>query len=126
MGRCHHRARCYVQLLPSGPNHSSNGHFTKPVAIVIFIATKGHSSDGTILKFSPTSPTRTHAHRLLNTWQSKVFKDHKHSCTGPQGGRWYTYMRVRMCANGHVVYWRKEHPMENVLLSIFFMQNKRN
>jgi hypothetical protein len=40
--------------------------FTEPVATVIFIATKGHSSDDTILKFSPTLPNRTHAHQLLN------------------------------------------------------------
>jgi hypothetical protein len=39
--------------------------FTALVATVIFIAI--HSSDGTILKFSPTSSTRTHAHQLLNT-----------------------------------------------------------
>jgi hypothetical protein len=53
--------------------------FTEHVATVIFIATKGHSSDDTVLKFSPTLPTRTHAHQLLNTRQSKVFKDLKHS-----------------------------------------------
>jgi hypothetical protein len=37
------------------------------VATVIFIATKGHSSNDTILKFSLTLPTRTHVHQLLNT-----------------------------------------------------------
>jgi hypothetical protein len=41
--------------------------FTVPVATVIFIATKGHSSDNTVLKFSPTSSIRTHDHQLLNT-----------------------------------------------------------
>jgi hypothetical protein len=25
MGQCGHHARCYVQSLPSGPDHSSNG-----------------------------------------------------------------------------------------------------
>jgi hypothetical protein len=53
--------------------------FTKSVATVVFIATKGHSSDDTALKFSPTSPTRTHARQLLNTWQSKGFEDLKQS-----------------------------------------------
>jgi hypothetical protein len=41
---------------------------------VIFIATKGHSRDDMVLKFSPTSPTRTLVHQLLNTRQSKGFK----------------------------------------------------
>jgi hypothetical protein len=40
--------------------------FTAPVATVIFIATKGHNSDDTVLKFSPTLPIRTYAHQLLN------------------------------------------------------------
>jgi hypothetical protein len=29
------------------------------------------------LMFSPTSPTRTDAHQLLNKWQSEGFKDQK-------------------------------------------------
>jgi hypothetical protein len=53
--------------------------FTKLVATVIFIATKGHNNNNTVLKFSPTSPTRTHAHQLLNIRQSKGFKDLKQS-----------------------------------------------
>jgi hypothetical protein len=48
------------------------------------------------------------------------------SCTGPHGGRWYTYVHIRMCANGHVACWCKEHPVENVVFAIFFMQSKRN
>jgi hypothetical protein len=40
--------------------------FIESIATVIFIATKGHNSDNMILKFSPTSPTRTHAQQLLN------------------------------------------------------------
>jgi hypothetical protein len=51
--------------------------FTEPIATVIFIATKGHSRNGMILKFSPTSPTRTYAHQLLNTRRSKGFEDLK-------------------------------------------------
>jgi hypothetical protein len=47
-----------------------------PVATVIFVA--NHSSDYTVLKFSPTLPTRTHPHQLLNTRQYKGFKDLKH------------------------------------------------
>jgi hypothetical protein len=53
--------------------------FTEPIATMIFIAIKGHNSDGTVLKFSLTSPTRTHAHQLLNTRQSKAFEDLKQS-----------------------------------------------
>jgi hypothetical protein len=51
--------------------------FTEHVATLIFTATKGHSSDDTVLKFSPTSAIRTHVHQLLNTWQSKGFEDLK-------------------------------------------------
>jgi hypothetical protein len=52
----------YIQSLQSGPITIATGadDFTAPVAIVILIA--NHNSDGTVLKFSPTSPTRTHAH----------------------------------------------------------------
>jgi hypothetical protein len=53
--------------------------FTEPIATVIFIATKGHSSNDIVLKFSPASPTKNHAHQLLNTRQTKVFEDLKHS-----------------------------------------------
>jgi hypothetical protein len=53
--------------------------FTELVATVIFTATKCHNSDDTVLKFSPTSPTRTHAHQVLDTWQSKGFEDLKQS-----------------------------------------------
>jgi hypothetical protein len=48
--------------------------FTEPVATVILIATKGHNNDDMVLKFSPTSHTRTHARQLLNTRQSKGFE----------------------------------------------------
>jgi hypothetical protein len=97
--------------------------FTEPIATVIFIATKGNNSDDIILMFSPTSPTRTLAHKLLNTRQSMVFECLKH---GLAGGRWYSYVHVRMCVNEHIACWCKEHPVENVLLIIFFMQSKRN
>jgi hypothetical protein len=43
--------------------------YTVPVATAILIV--NHSSNGMVLKFSPTSPTRTHAHQLVNTRQSK-------------------------------------------------------
>jgi hypothetical protein len=68
--------------------------FTAHVATMIFNATKGHNSDGTVLKFSPISPSRTHAHQILNTRESKGFEDLKqyvlHAVLlgpGPQGGR---------------------------------------
>jgi hypothetical protein len=51
--------------------------FTAPVATMIFIATKGHSSDDMVFKFSPTSPTRTHAHQLLNIRHSEGIEDQK-------------------------------------------------
>jgi hypothetical protein len=45
--------------------------------LLIFNATKGHSMDIMVLKFGPTSLTRTHAHQLLNTRQTKGFNDLK-------------------------------------------------
>jgi hypothetical protein len=64
--------------------------FTMPVDTVIFTA--NHTSDDTLLKFSLTLPTRTHAHNLLNTQLSKGYKDlkqyvlHVDLALGLQGG----------------------------------------
>jgi hypothetical protein len=54
--------------------------FTAPVATMIFIAAKGHSSDDTVLMFSPTSTTRTHAHQLLNTRQLRALMISNSQC----------------------------------------------
>jgi hypothetical protein len=41
MGRCHHHARCYVHLLTSRPDHSSNRHGESSVPV----ATEDHSGN---------------------------------------------------------------------------------
>jgi hypothetical protein len=35
----------------------------------------------------------------------------------------FAHIRVRMCANGHAVCWRKEYPVENILLTLFFVES---
>jgi hypothetical protein len=85
------------------------------------------SSSITVQKFSPTLPTRTHAHQLLNTWESKGFEDLKqvvlHAvllAPDPLGGFCNTY-EYTCVATGTVADWRKEHLVENILLAFFFM-----
>jgi hypothetical protein len=89
--------------------------FTVPVDTVIFIAS--HNSDDTILKFSPTSPTRTHAHQLLNIRHTEGFDDRKqlmHHAAPPA-----LHAACVQTGTGVRRGWR---PVENVLLSIFFIQ----
>jgi hypothetical protein len=86
------------------------------------VASKGHNSD---LLISPTSPTRTHAHQLLNICKSEGFKDQKqlvlHTvllASGTHCARWHKW--AHLCQRAQCV-WCKEHPVENILLAIFFM-----
>jgi hypothetical protein len=88
--------------------------FTTPVATVIFIATKGHNSDDTILTFSSTSLTRTHAHQLLNIRHLEGFEDRKQPMLHVAPPALHT-----TCVQTGMGVRRGWRPVEIVLLAIF-------
>jgi hypothetical protein len=68
--------------------------FTTPVATI-------NPADDTVLKFSPTSPTRTDDHHLLHKWQSRYYQDLQQYvlhevllAPGSLGAHWNTYICV--------------------------------
>jgi hypothetical protein len=93
--------------------HNSDEHLVISPGTV---ATKGHNNNGTVLKFSPTSPIRTHAHQLLNIRQSEGFKDRKQLVLDatPPG------LHVACVQTSTGVRPRRD-PVENFLLTVFFM-----
>jgi hypothetical protein len=85
MGRCGHHARCYVQLLLSEHNHSSNG-LANGVSLMLLsaaiatgrwchspVATEDHINH--TQNFSPTSPAIIHVNYLINPQQYDLVED---------------------------------------------------
>jgi hypothetical protein len=97
---------------------TTKGHISDEHSVISpgIVATKGHNNDDTVLKFSPTSPNRTHTHQLLNIRQSEGFeyrKQHVLHTTPP----WLHAACVQM---GMGVRPRRG-PVENFLLAVFIM-----
>jgi hypothetical protein len=83
--------------------------FTMPISIV------NPAAMAQILKFSPTSPTRTHAHHLLNTRQSRYYQDLKqyvlHEVLLARARKVPIGTHTHMCTNGYAACRRKESIM---------------
>jgi hypothetical protein len=120
-GRCGHHARCYVQSLPSGPDHSSNGltDGISPLLLRLTSTTLKTLVPPRLLYFILT-PLYTHSnmawlkmsnslllHPVLLSLMTRV---HWYTCT-------HVWSLARSCG-------RKEDPVEKILLTIFFVKGR--
>jgi hypothetical protein len=80
----------------------------------------------TVYMFSPTSPTITHDHQVLNPRQSKCFKDFKylvlHAVLHDLVHCVAICTHASMGANGHAAFWCMKQGVENELLTVFFVE----